>query len=69
MLARRHVMRATAVVTLMLLGLWGAHPSARAEQANDCKGCRDQLQACVKNHSQAACGTEHEICMEHCRGK
>ena len=49
---------------LMLLGVCGA---ACAEQANDCKLCRDQQRACAKNHSQAACNTEYEICMRHCR--
>ena len=57
------IMRAF-VMLLMLLGVCGA---ARAEQANDCKLCRDQQRACAKNHSQAACNTEYEICMRHCR--
>jgi hypothetical protein len=52
------------VMLLMLLGVCGA---ACAEQANDCKLCRDQQRACAKNHSQAACNTEYEICMRHCR--
>jgi hypothetical protein len=56
-------MRAFLMV-LMLLGVCGA---ARAEQANDCKLCRDQQRACAKNHSQAACNTEYAICMRHCR--
>jgi hypothetical protein len=60
------IVRAFAVV-LVLLGVSGAGLAARAAQSSDCKLCRDQQRACVKNHSQAACNTEYEICMKHCR--
>jgi hypothetical protein len=55
------------VILLALAGFCGAGPAARA--ANDCKACRDQQQACVKNHSRSACATEYEICMRHCGKK
>jgi hypothetical protein len=60
------IMRAFAIV-LVLLGACAADRASRAEQANDCKLCRDQQRACAKNHSSAACNTEYEICMRHCR--
>jgi hypothetical protein len=58
-------LRAIAIGLVLLVG--GADHTARAEQSSDCKLCRDQQRACAKNHSQAACSTEYEICMRHCR--
>jgi hypothetical protein len=60
-------MRVFAIV-LVLLGCCGM-TAALAAQSNDCKLCRDDLRACVRNHSQGACKSEYEICMKHCRRK
>jgi hypothetical protein len=54
---------------LVLLAVWSANTSARAQQPNDCKACRDFLQACLKAHSSAACNTDYTICMNHCKKK
>ena len=59
-------MRAIAIV-LVLFTTYGPNTAARAQQSNDCKLCRDSLQACLKNHSRAACNTEYGICMNHCQ--
>jgi len=61
-------MRAIAIL-LVLLVANSSNIAARAQQSSDCKICRDQLQACLKNHSRAACNTEYGICMNHCRKK
>lgn len=57
-----------AILILILLGI-SAIDSPRAEQASDCKICREQHKACVLAHSKAACTTEYEVCMRHCRRK
>jgi len=62
------VMR-TITVLLVLFAIYSPNTAARAQQSNDCKVCRDQLQACLKNHSRTACNTEYGICMNHCRKK
>jgi len=59
-------MRAIAIV-LALVALGAADP-VRAAGTN-CKVCADAQRACVKNHSRAACTTEYDICMKHCRAK
>ena len=61
-------MRAIAML-LVLLATYSPNAVVRAQQSNDCKACRDQLQACLKNHSRTACNTEYGICMNHCRKK
>jgi hypothetical protein len=61
-------MRAIAIV-LALFTTYGPNTAAKAQQSNDCKICRDALQACLKNHSRTACNTEYSICMNHCRKK
>jgi hypothetical protein len=43
--------------------------AVHAQQSNDCKACREFLQACLKAHSSAACNTDYAICMNHCRKK
>jgi hypothetical protein len=41
-----------------------------AQARNSCsKDCRDFQRACVKAHSQAACKTDYDICMKHCKEK
>jgi hypothetical protein len=42
---------------------------AAAAQSQDCKLCRDDYTACVKAHTQGACKTNYDICMNHCRKK
>jgi hypothetical protein len=59
----------TFAVTVLLLAVCSIGTSLRAEQANDCKICREQHKACVLAHSKAACTTEYEVCMRHCRRK
>jgi hypothetical protein len=55
-------------IALVLVALGAAGP-VRAQGTNNCKLCADAQRACVKNHSRAACGTEYDICMKHCRKK
>jgi hypothetical protein len=62
-------MMRTGVVLLVLLALGSAVTAARAQQSNDCKACREFLQACLKAHSSAACNTDYAICMNHCKKK
>jgi hypothetical protein len=57
------------IAIMLVLAVLGAAGGARAEQANNCKICADTQRACVKNHSKAACSTEYDICMKHCRKK
>jgi len=58
-----------AVIILVLFGVCSIAPAARAEQANACKQCRDQQQACTKNYSAKTCKTEYDICMKGCKKK
>ncbi len=60
-------MRAFAITVLTLLTLWNTGATVRA--ADSCKECRDFQRACAKNHSQAACKTDYDICMKHCGKK
>jgi hypothetical protein len=62
------VMRTFAVL-LVLLGFGATGCPASAEQSTDCKICREQQRACAQAHSRAACTTEYEFCMKHCRRK
>ena len=61
-------MTRTIAILLVLIALGGME-DARAEKTNNCKMCGDAQRACVKNHSRAACTTEYDICMKHCRAK
>jgi hypothetical protein len=54
---------------LMLLGYCLISHTASAAQSENCKLCRDDYQACVKAHTQGACKTNYDICMNHCRKK
>jgi hypothetical protein len=58
----------TCVGLLLLLAALTT-TAAQAQQSNDCKACREFLQACLKAHSSAACNTDYAICMNHCRKK
>jgi hypothetical protein len=62
-------MMRTYVGLLMLVVVCTTHTSVHAQQSNDCKACREFLQACLKAHSSAACNTDYAICMNHCRKK
>jgi hypothetical protein len=59
----------TYIGLLMLLAVCSTDMPARAQQSNDCKACREFLQACLKAHSSAACNTDYAICMNHCKKK
>ena len=54
---------------LVLVGYCFASHTAAAAQSQDCKLCRDDYTACVKAHTQGACKTNYDICMNHCRKK
>jgi hypothetical protein len=60
-------MRVIAIAALLVV--FAAADPVRAQPTNNCKLCGDAQRACVKNHSRAACSTEYEICMKHCRAK
>jgi hypothetical protein len=53
-------------VVLVLFYMTDAAPAA---QADDCKLCREDYQACAKAHSQGACKANYGICLKHCRRK
>ena len=59
----------TIAVLLILVGVWGADTTARAEDSSSCKQCRDQQRACMANYSGKTCKTEYEICMKSCQRK
>ena len=59
-------MRAAIVLTL-LVAFCGGTGAARAQDT--CKECRDFQRACLTAHSKAACKTDYDICMKHCRKK
>jgi hypothetical protein len=59
----------TCAGLLVLVVVAVTNTSVRAQQPNDCKACREFLQACLKAHSSAACNTDYAICMNHCRKK
>jgi hypothetical protein len=62
-------MRAAAIATVVLLGLFGSTSGAEAQQANSCKVCRDQQSACMKNYAGPTCKTEYQMCMKSCKPK
>ncbi len=58
------------VIVIPLLVLFAyASDFVPAVAADSCKDCRDYQRACVKAHTQAACKSEYDICMKHCRDK
>jgi len=61
-------MRAVTVL-LLLFAAYNLDITAQAQKSDDCKLCRESRQACLKNHSRAACNNEYSICMNHCRKK
>ena len=60
-------MKIAAIVSVVLVSYAFTLGPARA--ADSCKECREYFQACAKNHSQAACKSEYDICMKHCGKK
>ena len=56
--------RLCASAVMLLLGAGLANAAATCS-----KECRLSYQACAKNHSQAACKTELDICIKHCPKK
>lgn len=63
-------MRITYAGTLLMLLLsCGTFATAAFAQADECKLCREDYQACVKAHSQGACKANYDICLKHCRKK
>ena len=58
------------VIVILLLVLFAyVSDLIPATAADSCKDCRDYQRACVKAHTQAACQSEYDICMKHCRDK
>jgi hypothetical protein len=58
-------MRTIAGIAIGLLGFLFTFGAVQA--ADSCKECRDFQRACLTAHSQAACKTDYDICMKHCR--
>ena len=59
----------TLAALLVLLGHWFVSYMAEA-QTKSCKQlCRDDHNACVKAHTQGACKTNYDICVNHCGKK
>jgi hypothetical protein len=61
-------MRSFATLLVMVGHCLVSHVAAAA-QSQGCKLCRDDYTACVKAHTQGACKTNYDICMNHCRKK
>ena len=59
----------TFTALLVLIGYFCVIQTAIAAQSRECKLCRDDYTACVKAHTQGACKTNYDICMNHCRKK
>ncbi len=60
-------MKVIVIAVLVLFAYMGGPVPVRA--ADSCKDCRDFQRACLKAHSQAACKTDYDICMKHCKEK
>jgi hypothetical protein len=61
-------MKAIVAVSIVLLGyLFTPSPMRAADTCT--KECRDFHRACVRNHSQAACKVDLDICTKHCPKK
>ena len=58
-----------AIVTVVMVLLFGGVTTVQAEQSNSCKQCREQQQACTKNYAAKTCKTEYDICMKGCQKK
>jgi hypothetical protein len=60
-------MKIIAIVSLALLAYVSSKLPVQA--ADSCKDCRNYQRECLKAHSQAACKSEYDICMKHCKEK
>ena len=60
-------MKTITVVLIALIGYLSTPNFVRA--ADSCKECRDFQRACLQAHSKAACQTDYNICLKHCRQK
>jgi hypothetical protein len=60
-------MKTITLVSLAFIGYLAAYGPVRA--ADSCKECRDFQKACLQAHSKAACQTDYDICMKHCKQK
>jgi hypothetical protein len=60
-------MKVIVIAVLVLFAYVNGLVPVRA--ADSCKDCRDFQRACLKAHSQAACKTDYDICMKHCKAK
>ena len=70
--ARANTERGIIMRTLAALLVLSGHcfvSHTAAAQSQDCKLCREDYTACVKAHTQGACKTNYDICMNHCRKK
>jgi hypothetical protein len=66
---KKAVMRIFLVTVVALLAFSTLHSIALAQQSDDCKLCREDYRLCKQAHSEAACRTNYDICMKHCRKK
>jgi hypothetical protein len=54
-------------ILLVLAGPYFTSCTAAEAQSQNCKKlCREDYTACVKAHTQGACKTNYDICMNHC---
>jgi hypothetical protein len=60
-------MKTITVVLIALIGYLSTPNLVRA--ADSGKECRDFQRACLQAHSKAACQTDYNICLKHCRQK
>ena len=58
-----------AIVIALLVFLTYVSGPVPVRAADNCKDCRDYQRACLKAHTQAACKSEYEICIKHCKEK
>lgn len=58
-------MKTITIVSIVVIGYLSILGPVRA--ADNCKECRDFHRACLTAHSKAACKTDYDICMKHCR--
>ena len=58
-------MKTITIVSVAVIGYLSILGPVRA--ADNCKECRDFHRACLTAHSKAACKTDYDICMKHCR--
>jgi hypothetical protein len=57
------------IITLVSLAFIGSLFMLGPLRADSCEECSNFQKACLKAHSKAACKTDYEICMKHCREK